>query len=158
MPRGPIPETVWPQPPTCSAVVPSRSVRYSSAAHTTTTTESAASVMARCNRGLRPANNVSAAPTNGISTGSGVNTAAMFMRDPPSLLAGQSWRTLLSWQRVELVGQGGGAGRLWVRPVLIERGGALGRQLRDPGVLWVVADFLGRVQPERAVGQTKNDA
>ena len=38
--------------------------------------------MARCSRGLRPANIVAAAPSNGISTGSGVNTDGGAHRDP----------------------------------------------------------------------------
>ncbi len=82
MPSGPIPGSVGPQPPTCSASVPSRSVRYSSTAHTATTADSPNSVMTRCSRGRRPANIVAAAPIIGISTGSGVNTTREAHREP----------------------------------------------------------------------------
>ena len=108
-----MPATVWPQPPTCSASVPSRSARYSSAAHTATTTDSATSVMARCSRGLRPANSVSAAPSSRDQHGQRrQHRGEVLIATPPARAARPARRA----RRCR--------GRLGCRPVLVERGGS----------------------------------
>src|SRR4051812_37901362 len=135
-------------------MVPSRSVRYRSAAHTATTATSAASVMARCRRGRRPANIVAAAPSREIRTGSGVNTLLMARLPLAPVLARTSLRSSLvivfaergsprplqPRQRVQLVRLVGIArrDRLWAR--FVEGDGLFVRHLRDAGVLRVVAD------------------
>ena len=135
-----MPGTLWPQPPTCRAKVPYRSASTTSAAHTVTTATKASTAMARCNRGRRPANSVAAAAIVGISTGSGVNAAAIVTSDPASLLAGPSLGPLVAGQGVELVRLVGVTVDVGLGGELVELVVGL---LGHPRVLGIVVDLLG---------------
>ena len=97
--------------------------------------------MARCSRGLRPANNVSAAPSIGISTGSGINADAVLMRDPPSLLACPSSRALQPRQRIQFIRRVGVLLQVGFRPVVLQRGAVPSGELRNAGHTVHTPDF-----------------
>ena len=105
--------------------------------------------MARCRRGLRPANSVSAAPSIGISTGSGVSTDAELIASPP--VPGQRIEFV---RRVGVASPGRVAGRSSVDVRAAIRSGELAQTRVSSGSS---LDFLGGGQPIRAVGQRQHE-